>query len=208
MHDTMLEILEANEAFDDSTVFHWSHAEKLCYDQTANKYLDDLAQYADYLHWEWYDLCKLFMNNPITVRGALTFNLKEIASAMHKHGFIKTNWDSDGVLDGISAMIKAAECSEDAKKKDISMTELPVMKKIIDYNEVDCKVMMEIVEFIASDLYPEPPSKYMSKITRHNKRTISEIITNDWHEIPTKKTKVQPEVIRDIRDFFKSNAKP
>lgn len=204
MHDNMLEILETNDAFDDCTVFHWSHAEKTFYDQTADKYLDDMGQYANYLSWEWFDLCKLFTTTPITVRGALTFSLKDIAPAMYRHGFIQTNWPADGILDGLNAMIKAAECSEDAKKKGISMTELPVMKRIIEYNEVDCKVMMEIVEFISNDLYPEPPSKHMSKITRKNKRTISEVVANEWHEIPTKKTKVRAEVVENLNELPKS----
>jgi len=208
MHDNMLEILETNDAFEDCTVFHWSHAEKTFYDHTAEKYLDDLGQYSGYLNWEWYDLCKLFTNTPITVRGALTFSLKDIAPAMYRHGFIQTNWPLDGILDGLNAMIKAAECSEDAKKKGISMTELPVMKRIIEYNEVDCKVMMEIVEFISNDLHPEPPSKYMSKITIKNKRTISEVVANEWHEIPTKKTKIMPEVVDDINELPKSTARP
>ena len=207
MHDNMLEIIETNDAFENCTVFHWSHAEKTFYDHTAEKYLDDLGQYSGYLNWEWYDLCKLFTSTPITVRGALTFSLKDIAPAMYRHGFIQTNWAADGILDGLNAMIKAAECSEDAKKKGISMTELPVMKRIIEYNEVDCKVMMEIVEFISNDLHPAPSSKYMSKITRKNKRTISEVITNEWHEIPTKKTKIMPEVLDDINELPKSTAR-
>ncbi len=207
MHDTMLEILEANDAFEDCTVYHWSHAEKTFYDQTANKYIDEVGQYATYLTWEWFDLYKLFVEVPITVRGALTFSLKDIAPAMKRHGFIATDWPKDGILDGLNAMIKAAECSEDAKRKGISMTDLPVMKRIIEYNEVDCKVMMEIVEYITNDLFPKPAAAQYSTLTRKKKRTISEVVHNEWHEIPTRKTQNPVTTVLDIMELPKSTAR-
>lgn len=200
MHDTMLEILENNDAFDDCTVFHWSNAEKTFYDRTAEKYIDDMGQYARYLSWEWYDLCKLFTSTPITVDGALTFSLKDIAPAMYRHGFIQTNWPADGILDGLDAMIKAVECSDDAKKKGISMADMPVMKHIIEYNEIDCKVMMEILEFISNDLHPDSGSPISVHITRKNKRTISDVVANEWHEIPTKRGKLDIEVVGELND--------
>ena len=207
MHDVMLEIIETNNAFDDCTVFHWSHAEKTFYEQTAEKYLDDMDQYASYLHWKWYDLYKLFISNPITVQGSLTFSLKDIASAMYQNGLIKTCWISDGILDGLSAMVKALECSDAAKKKGVSMIDDPVMKKIIDYNEVDCKVMMEIVEFIMLDISFEPPSKYLSKISKKPKRKKPDSELNELYVIPTKKTKVLPEILEDINDLPKSTTR-
>lgn len=165
-HDTMLEILEENDAFDDFVVYHWSNAERTVYDATAERYYEDLFQYKEFIQWNWFDLCQLFRDEPIVVNGAFDFSLKSIAPAMYKHGFIKTQWDSDGILDGLNAMVKAMECSLDAKNKGISMTELPVMKKIMEYNEIDCKVMWEILNYINKymiEIKPRESPKFIPK---------------------------------------------
>lgn len=165
-HDTMLEILEQNDAFDDFIVYHWSNAERTIYDATAERYYEDLEQYKEYIQWKWFDLCQLFRDEPIVVNGAFDFSLKSIAPAMHKHGFITTSWDSDGILDGLNAMVKAMECSLNAKSKGISMTELPVMKKIMEYNEIDCKVMWEILNYVLKNMTESKAKdspKYTSK---------------------------------------------
>ncbi len=199
MHDTMLEVLESNDALDSCTVYHWSNAERTFYDKTASKYIDDLKQYTQYLHWTWYDLYKLFTDVPITVRGALKYSLKDIARAMHDHGFIQTIWDEDGILDGLDAMVRAAECSEDAKREGVSMTELPVMKQIIKYNEVDCKVMMEIVRYITNDIIEKSKVSKHSTITIRPKRKTIEAARDVFHEIPDKE--IQSAIHDDINDL-------
>jgi len=44
------------------------------------------------------------------------FGLKDVAKAMHSHGFIESIWNSDCV-DGKSAMIIAQKCHDVAKRK-------------------------------------------------------------------------------------------
>jgi hypothetical protein len=154
LHDTLLEIIEENNAFEDITVYHWSNAEKTIYDSTSQKYIADLVQYEKILSWQWFDLCALFTKEPIVVNGALNFSLKSIAPAMYNHGFIKTIWAEGGIHNGLNAMVKAIECSNEAKIKKVSMVTLFNMKKIIEYNEVDCKVMMEIHNYIMTNMIP------------------------------------------------------
>ena len=45
----------------------------------------------------------------------------------------------------------AWRCDEEAKKKGVPMTDLPLIKEIGRYNEVDCKVMMEIVRYLRTN---------------------------------------------------------
>lgn len=156
MHDKIFEILEGNNALEDYTIYHWSNAERVIYDNTLMKYYSDLSLYNEHFHPIWFDLCDLFRQEPITVKGALNFSLKSVAPAMYKHGFIETIWDENGVTNGLNAMIKAIECSEDAKRKGFVMSEHPIMKEIVKYNEVDCKVMMEILRYIRNNLTVEP----------------------------------------------------
>ncbi len=152
MHDTLLEIAESNDAFEDMTIYHWSNAEITIYNSTFAKYSSDMTEYNNLLSLHWFDLCNFFKAECIVVKGAFDFSLKSIASMMFNHGFIKTCWTEDGILDGLNAMVKAMECSENAKQNNISMKELPVVKKIIEYNEVDCKVMMEILQYLKTHM--------------------------------------------------------
>lgn len=98
----------------------------------------------------WLNLQKVFKEEPIVIKGCTGgFNLKEITKKMFNHGFIKTNYDSDNLCgNGTCAMLSALKASQDAKNKGISMKRVPIMKNIEKYNEIDCKVMMEIIEYL------------------------------------------------------------
>ena len=62
-------------------------------------------------------------------------------------GLIDTEW-GDGPTDGLGAMIGAWWCAHEAEGRGVSMLEVELMQKIRDYNEVDCKAMMEIVRYL------------------------------------------------------------
>jgi hypothetical protein len=119
-------------------LFHWSNAE------IAN--LDHAEKRHDkkWLKWEstiaWVDMYHVFTSEPILVKGSLNFRLKTIGKAMYSLKFIKTLWDDAGPSDGFSAMFDAIEYYESKDKK--------LMNGIIKYNEVDCKVIYEIVEYL------------------------------------------------------------
>src|SRR5690606_39210889 len=57
-------------------------------------------------HIEWVDLCYIFTNIPITIKGCLTFKLKHIAKVLYDNGYIETCWD-DNMKDGLECAIYA-----------------------------------------------------------------------------------------------------
>lgn len=128
-------------------VFHWSHAE------TSN--LTDAYNSAAARHgfppWDklpWVDLLKeVFRAEPVTVRGAFGFGLKPIAKAMDAAGLVATKWD-DGPTDGLGAMVGAWWCEAEAAKRGVSLEELDLFRQIKAYNEVDCRVMAELLHFL------------------------------------------------------------
>lgn len=128
---------------------HWSHAEVT---QLEKAYNSARARHGDNADWpllNWYDfLSKVMRTEPVAVRDALGFGLKSVATAMHKHGLIATDWDDDNPVDGMGAMVGAWRCDAAAQEKGIAMTELPLMRDIAKYNEVDCRVMMDIVRWL------------------------------------------------------------
>jgi len=90
------------------------------------------------------------------VRGAMAFGLKAVARAMRHHGLVQTEW-TDGPTDGLGAMVGAWSCDAEAQEAGCRMVELPLMESIGHYNQVDCKVLEEIVISVqkVSDLIRE-----------------------------------------------------
>ena len=128
-------------------IFHWSHAEPTHLESARARH----GQCADWPELGWYDfLTKVMHEEPVVVRGALGFGLKTVANALSSHGLIATDW-ADSPIDGLGAMVGAWRCDGEARKKGVPMAELPLMGEIAGYNEVDCKVMMEIVGYLRSN---------------------------------------------------------
>lgn len=132
-------------------IIHWSGAEitalKTAYNSAWNRH----NQPNDWPDLGWFDFLQNVMRRePVVVRGALGFGLKAIANAMQAQGLIETSW-SDSPLDGLGAMVGAWRCDENARRKDIPMSTLDLMQEIAIYNEVDCKVMMEIVRYLRAN---------------------------------------------------------
>jgi hypothetical protein len=127
--------------------FHWSPAEQ--------SFLTAAYNAAHKRHGEppwptvpWIDLLKHVVRaEPVTVRGAFSFGLKAIARALHAHKLIDTNW-SDSATDGLGAMVGAWACHHEARSRGVAMSDVDLMKEIEAYNEVDCKVMAEVVGYL------------------------------------------------------------
>jgi hypothetical protein len=131
----------------DPLVFHWSHAEQSTFQTSFNS----AANRQPEKKWDipnWYDFHTLVMKaNPVVIRGSLGFGLKQIAKAMKKLGLIETVW-GDGPTDGLGAMVGAWFAAKEALESKIPMNLVPLMKEIAEYNEVDCRVMFEIIEYL------------------------------------------------------------
>jgi hypothetical protein len=68
---------------------------------------------------------------------------------MYKYKFIKSNWDVNNVCsNGIAALILANKLYESSQ----DIYNEPIMKSIISYNEIDCKVMWEIHDYMIKNL--------------------------------------------------------
>ena len=128
-------------------VFHWSHAEASTMETAFNSAVNRHPEKS----WgspRWYDLLnRVVRKEPVVVRGALGFGLKAVATSMYSHGFIDTRWDA-GVADGLGAMAGAWTSARDAADRGCTLAETELMEEIANYNEVDCKVMMEIVRYL------------------------------------------------------------
>jgi len=130
-------------------VIHWSRAETSslvgAYNAAVKRHPE---REKDWKEPRWFDfLTEVIKAEPVVVRGALAFGLKAIAQAMHKLSLIETKWKS-GPADGLGAMVGALWCASEAAKSGMPLSQIELMKSIQEYNEVDCKVMMEIVRYL------------------------------------------------------------
>ncbi|AYV77020.1 MAG: hypothetical protein Barrevirus8_6 [Barrevirus sp.] len=132
--------------------FHWSPAEKSTMTILNKRYNNEFSKWTN--GCTWIDMCKVFTSEPIVIKGATKFNLKEVAKSMNKHGFIQSSWNiAGGAPDsGLTAMFEAIEyyryMDRPNKTKEEDEKYRRMMISITDYNEIDCKVIFEIVKYL------------------------------------------------------------
>jgi hypothetical protein len=127
----------------ESLFFHWSQAEPTQYKKLLRRHNNSLK------NMKFYDLYKLFTKNNIVVKGALNFSLKSVAKAMFNNNLIESSWDKESPCsNGLNAMLMAYKLY---KHNNIVTTEEPIMKDIIYYNMIDCKVLWEILFYLRNN---------------------------------------------------------
>jgi hypothetical protein len=120
----------------EAVFIHWTDAEPSFYNRVQMELKLPQKQFLD--------LYKVFINEPITIKGALNYSLKTIAKVMYNHGLINTQWSSESTcMNGLDALIQANKIY----KNNINVTKQD-MTDIIYYNEIDCKVLYEIHNYI------------------------------------------------------------
>jgi predicted RecB family nuclease len=91
-------------------------------------------------------LYQVFLNEPIVVKGALNYSLKSITRALFENNLISTIWDtSSSCANGLNAMLLAYKIYN---KQDSNPDEDFTMKEIKKYNEIDCKCLWEIINYL------------------------------------------------------------
>jgi len=120
----------------DPLFIHWTQAEPTFYKKIQQK-LPNLS------NKNFLDLYKVFIDEPITIKGALNYSLKTIAKAMYNHKLINTSWETNSLCNnGLDALVQAHKIYFNNERK------LKEIKDIIKYNEIDCKVLYEIIDYL------------------------------------------------------------
>ncbi|HEX9495029.1 MAG TPA: hypothetical protein VGA38_04650, partial [Candidatus Limnocylindria bacterium] len=131
----------------EARLFHWSAAETVFMDAA---YDSARARHPE-RGWPalaWYDLLERIVHAaPVVVRGARRFGLKAVARAMKSHGLIETEW-GEGLADGTGAMAGAWAAAELAAQDGADIRRVGLMEEVSRYNEIDCRVMAEVLEHL------------------------------------------------------------
>jgi hypothetical protein len=97
----------------------------------------------------WVDMLKVFKKEPIGVRGCLGYGLKPISKAFYKYGYIKSTWDNgEGIANGTDAAVSAYRTNNECIKNGTSFAKHSLTLDIIKYNEIDCRVLSEIMSYL------------------------------------------------------------
>ncbi len=124
--EAMRQIQEKYSGLKQIPVFHWSNYENV-----------NLKPYVNISEkFEFFDMCKWFMDDEIFIKGAFDFKLKSITRSLHAAGLTGITWD-DNVSGGLDAMNQAYNYYVVGGSEKI-------LKDIEYYNQIDCKSMSEI----------------------------------------------------------------
>ena len=128
--------------YDTIKIYHWGHAEKTYIQNIKKKFPDIILPNMILI-----DLLYYFRSEPIIIKDCFNFSLKTIGKNMYKHGLIKSTWsDTDN---GLDAMIKFKQvCLEN--DHNIPIKRYNEITEIIEYNKMDCVILMEILQYLRS----------------------------------------------------------
>ena len=122
-------------------IYHWGNAEKIYIDYMKNKYPE-----LKYPNFEFIDLLKYFKSEPISIKGCFSYSLKDIVNSLYNLNLLKEKWIDD--TNGLDAMTELIKISDIAENKNIPMKRFINIKNIIYYNYIDCKVLIDILNFL------------------------------------------------------------
>ncbi|ARF09176.1 DnaQ-like or DEDD 3'-5' exonuclease [Catovirus CTV1] len=124
-------------------LFHWAIAENNFLNMANSRHDNFLSDWLNVI--SLVDFYKIFKEEPIVIKNMYNFKLKEVASAMLKGNLIKAQWkelkDGDMIMKESSRYYR--EKNKNSKERNKQMYD-----DILNYNETDCKVLWEIIEYL------------------------------------------------------------
>jgi hypothetical protein len=126
--------------------FHWGNAETSIFNEVN-------ARHNGRWNDKWLPKClmldinRIFYKEPIIIKGAFNFKLKEIVKAMTQQKLINVKWDNE-ITSGLGAMFEAIKYYDCKKTGLITIENKKMLQNIIKYNEVDCRSIYEIVKYL------------------------------------------------------------
>lgn len=95
------------------------------------------------------DLCSVLRKEKTNFPGQFGYGLKEVVKAMQEAGHLtkEAGWSDEGLSDGLSAMLEALKLYR------ANAVSKPLFKDLIHYNEVDCRVMYDVVRYFRQETW-------------------------------------------------------
>jgi hypothetical protein len=128
-------------------IYHWGHIEPKTYERACMRHPRQPFN-DDIIKENWVDFYNIMKAEPIVVKGSLSFGLKTIVKNMNQNGLIDLRWDEDGCSNGMQAMADAVRIYRQCYNTGEDVLSHEKMNSIIAYNEIDCKAVFAIVDYL------------------------------------------------------------
>lgn len=127
-------------------LFHWTNAEIKCFNNIQLQYQNRWGGWQKSVMFV--DMYKVFLKEGIAIKGAFDYSLKSIGKALYTLGKIDVAWPDSAITDGRNAAYEAARYYANKIKGKLSVGDKELFNDIIKYNEIDCRMIYEIVDYI------------------------------------------------------------
>lgn len=127
-------------------LIHWGAAEF----SNLSRAKDRHGSEWQHLDEGWFDMNdSIFRQEPVVIKGCFSFGLKDIAKQMYEYGMIPTTWDETNMCDnGMTAVVIIDDCVKKSRVVEKPLHEYDSIQSLIEYNEVDCRVMYDIMWYL------------------------------------------------------------
>lgn len=131
-------------------IFVWSGAENVFLNTLLEKHKDKLSEdeikLVENIQDGLVDMFRMFEMEEIIIKGTNTLSLKDVAKRLYEMKIIPTIWEDD--INGISSMSTVERLNSESKLANINLISHPEFGKMIEYNRVDCQVIVEIIDWL------------------------------------------------------------
>lgn len=128
-------------------LFHWTNAERNNLNDINKRNNCRWNSFVNGTDIKYVDMYKVFTQEPICVKGSYNYKLKSIGRALYNLGKIKTLWPDTDITNGQIAMLEAIKYYKNKQNNCLTEKNHEMFNDIIKYNEVDCKIIWEIVDY-------------------------------------------------------------
>ena len=124
-------------------LWHWGHAERTLYRSSISRHADVMP-----IPYAWCDMLRIFKDEPIVSRGMLNFSLKTVVKSFYDNGFIESSYTDSPINNGLNAMMYCISADIECIKSKSNLSQSLSVEQIKNYNEIDCKVICEILKYL------------------------------------------------------------
>lgn len=142
-----------------AVLYHWSCAEPIFLGKALER--NPIREISDDLEgggYEFRDMMEMFLDAEVVIRGVWGYSVKDIAKGLYRHGLLQEIWEKGEkgnatINSGVGTLATAAGCYKQASKYGIDILQVPQFSSLKEYNEMDCRVMYDLLLFLRNHIY-------------------------------------------------------
>jgi len=151
-----------------AVLYHWSPAEpRFLKNAMARNHSSMIEDDIDSGRYEFRDLMEMFLDAEVVVRGVWGYSVKDVAKGLYKHGLLPEVWEigekGNTIDSGEGTLATATGCYRNAARMGVNITHVPDFASLRTYNEMDCRVLFDLLGFMREHVY-EPREQDVPQI--------------------------------------------